>query len=138
MTTFIEPTPEQIQTFVSGAQGGPIVMLNLLSFREQAEYPEGSEHSPCTGREAYARYAVTVMPFLNAVGGRPLWQGAVDQTLIGPVLGESWDATLLVEYPSRQKFLEMARNPEYLQVAVHRTAALRDSRLIAMRAGLEL
>lgn len=136
MTAYIEPTPEQIQTFVGSDVGGPIVMLNLLSFREQAEYPAGSEHAPCTGREAYARYGAAVMSFLNAVGGRPIWRGAVDQTLIGP--NESWDVMLLVEYPSRQKFLEMAMNPEYLQIAVHRTAALRDSRLVATRAGVEL
>jgi uncharacterized protein (DUF1330 family) len=38
---------------------------------------------------------------------------------------------LLVEYPSRAKFLEMAMNPEYLKIHAHREAALADSRLIA-------
>jgi uncharacterized protein (DUF1330 family) len=140
MTAFIEPTPEQIQTFATTEQEGPIVMLNLLSFREQAEYPEGSEHAPCTGREAYARYAVAVMPRLHAVGGHPVWQGRVNQTLIGPSESgvESWDAMLLVQYPSKQSFLQMAMDPEYLKVAAHRTAALADSRLVAMQAGAEL
>jgi uncharacterized protein (DUF1330 family) len=37
----------------------------------------------------------------------------------------------MVEYPSRQKFLEMASDAEYLEVHEHRAAALSDSRLIA-------
>lgn len=136
MTAFIEPSPDQIQAFAASTVDGPIVMLNLLSFRERAAYPEGSGHSSCTGREAYKRYAAAVMPMLQAVGGHPVWQGRVDQTLIGP--DESWDAMLLVQYPSRQKFLEMAMNPDYFPVAVHRKAALRDSRLVAMRADMGL
>jgi len=139
MTAFIEPSSEQIQTFSGGdLEEGPIVMLNLLRFREQAEYPEGSPHDPCTGSEAYGRYAAGVIPLLHAVGGHPVWQGRAGQMLIGPVSSEDWDAVLLVQYPSGQKFLEMAMNPDYLKVAVHRTAALQDSRLVAMRAGVEL
>ena len=38
---------------------------------------------------------------------------------------------LLVEYPSRKTFLEMATSKEYEKVGDHRTAALIDSRLIA-------
>ena len=53
--------------------------------------------------------------------------------MIGPS-DEAWDEVLLVQYPSRKAFLTMAGNPEYLACTVHRTAALADSRLIAMRA----
>jgi hypothetical protein len=52
------------------------------------------------------------------------------QSVIGPMEGE-WDLVLLVEYPSRAKFLEMATNEEYLIVHAHRESALADSRLIA-------
>ena len=53
--------------------------------------------------------------------------------VIGPEALE-WDMALMVEYPSRAKFLEMAGNPDYLAVHAHRAAALVDSRLIACRA----
>jgi len=52
------------------------------------------------------------------------------QPVIGPAEPE-WDLVLLVGYPSRAKFIEMATNPEYLKIHAHREAALADSRLIA-------
>ena len=39
---------------------------------------------------------------------------------------------ILVEYPSRQAFLDMTSTPEYREVGKSRTSALADSRLIAM------
>jgi len=39
---------------------------------------------------------------------------------------------LLVEHPSVEKFLEFAKNENYLKTAGHRTAALEDSRLLPM------
>jgi uncharacterized protein (DUF1330 family) len=63
-------------------------------------------------------------------GGELLSAVRPEQSVIGPAAGE-WDLVLLVEYPSRAKFLEMATNEEYLKVHAHREAALADSRLIA-------
>lgn len=53
--------------------------------------------------------------------------------VIGPERLE-WDMALMVEYPSRQKFLEMASDEDYLSIHEHRAAALADSRLIACSA----
>jgi uncharacterized protein (DUF1330 family) len=50
--------------------------------------------------------------------------------VIGP-LSEAWDEALLVRYPSRKSFMDMVAMPEYQNAAIHRTAALTDSRLIA-------
>jgi uncharacterized protein (DUF1330 family) len=111
----------------------PIVMLNMLRFRAHAEYEAGSGHAPCTGREAYARYGAEAIRHVQAVGGKPVWMGAAQLTVIGPS-DEPWDEVLLVEYPSPKAFLTMASSPEYLACTVHRSAALADSRLIAMRA----
>ena len=41
------------------------------------------------------------------------------------LLGDaSWDLVLLVEYPTRQAFLDMIGSPEYLAIAHLRTEAL--------------
>jgi uncharacterized protein (DUF1330 family) len=64
--------------------------------------------------------------------GRVLWAAAATYTVVAPP-GERWDDVLLVEYPSRQAFLEMVDRHDYQTAAVHRTAALEDSRLIATR-----
>ena len=49
--------------------------------------------------------------------------------VIGPV-EERWDEVLLVEYPSVKAFLEMVNSDAYQSIVYHRTAALKDSRLI--------
>ena len=122
----VHPTAEQLQELTSSADGGPVIMLNLLKFKPVADgIDEG-----VSGAEAYARYSAATEPFLRAVGGRLRLATQPRQSVIGPASSE-WDLVLLVEYPSRAKFLEMAMNPDYLKIHAHREAALADSRLIA-------
>ena len=126
----IEPSPEQLARLVVGDDDGkPIVMINLLRFRDEAKYPPGFEAPPCSGREAYQRYGMHVLPMLHGVGGKILWQGAAKMVVIGPE-GESWDEAVLVEYPSRAAFVQMVTSAEYQKIVDHRSAALSDSRLI--------
>jgi uncharacterized protein (DUF1330 family) len=122
----LTPTQSQIEALAASDSEEPVIMLNLLRFKERADgIDEG-----VSGREAYARYGEATAPFLAAVGGRLLSAVEARQVVIGPEQGE-WDVALLVEYPSRKRFLEMASNPDYLAVHAHREAALEDSRLIA-------
>jgi len=126
----IEPSQNQFAAFLEKVPGGtPIVMINLLRYREQAQYPAGVDASPCSGREAYQRYGEKALQHVAQVGGKPIWMGSVKTVVIGPT-DEEWDDAILVEYPSREAFMEMVAKPDYQQCAVHRTAALADSRLI--------
>ncbi|MDX1598408.1 MAG: DUF1330 domain-containing protein, partial [Marinobacter sp.] len=59
-----------------------------------------------------------------------IWSGRGVGALIAPP-DESWDQVLLVRYPSIDAFLAMIESPEYKGVVKHRTAALKDSRLVA-------
>lgn len=88
---------------------GPVTMLNLLAFK-----PDG-------GQERYVEYGAAVLPLLEAVGGRVVFQGAAAPAVIGE---QSWDLVLLVEYPSRGAFLEMIQSPQYLAIAHLRSEAL--------------
>ena len=107
----------------------PVVMVNLIRFREEAGEPcEGM-----TGAEAYGLYSQETVPFLAGVGGRVLQAVVCDSTLIGPAERE-WDMVILVEYPSPAAFLEMISDPDYLETHRLRAAALEDSRLIPSRA----
>lgn len=122
----VQPTTEQLKRLTSSTDTQPVVMLNLLRFKDEADgIDEGM-----SGAEAYARYGAETEPFLQAVGGRVLMAVQPQQSVVGPIDGE-WDLVILVEYPSRQKFMEMATNPEYIKVHAHREAALEDARLIA-------
>lgn len=112
----------------------PITNLNLLRFRDVAEYGAGSPHPPCSGREAYfGRYAVGVMPIATRLGARAIWSGAARAHLVCPQ-GERWDEILIMEYPTPDALLALFNDPEYQRHMIHRTAALEDSRLIAMQA----
>ncbi|MCY1288359.1 hypothetical protein D9M68_286210 [compost metagenome] len=126
----IDPTREQLKTFAEQMPDDtPILMLNLLRFREQAAYPDGSGHAPCSGRVAYARYSLVALAKVQALGGEVQALAHAHATLIAPP-GETWDELLLVRYPSRAAFLGMLADPEYRAATVHRTAALADARLI--------
>jgi uncharacterized protein (DUF1330 family) len=111
--------------------GHPVVMLNLLRYRAAARYPEAGGFEPCSGRRAYQRYSREAVRFVAGAGGGVVWRGAAQVGLIAPP-GERWDDVLLVSYPSKQAFLDMIADPGYQAIVVHRTAALEDSRLLAM------
>ena len=89
---------------------GPVVMLNLLKFREQANYPAGSPHAPCSGAEAYRRYQTAFVENVGDVSrAEVVWEGKIDRPFIGDA-SQDWDKCLLVRYPSRQHFLAMMAN----------------------------
>ena len=121
----IEPTREQIAALASSEADGPIAMLNLLRFRDEALAPDAG----MSGAEAYGLYGQGVAPYLEAAGARVLSAVNCDLSVIGPEEAE-WDMAIIVEYPSRQAFIGMVSDPGYQEVAVHRTAALADSRLV--------
>ena len=121
----IVPTREQLEELTGSTSDDPIVMLNLLRFKDEADGIDAG----ISGAEAYGRYAAAAAPFLERAGGRLLIATAAQQTFIGPTERE-WDLALMVEYPSRKTFLQMATDPDYLEIHQHRDAALEDSRLI--------
>ena len=83
----VEPSAERLQAFAeSPADDSPVVMINLLRYRQQAAYPEGFAAEPCSGREAYGRYGEVAIKTIAAVGGRMVWMGSVQATVIGPAL----------------------------------------------------
>lgn len=131
----IDPSSEAIATIAADAKtiDTPIRMLNLLKFRQTANYAEGQDPTgddqPSTGAAAYARYGATAMAEVAAVGGSLFYGAAADMTVIGPA-EEQWDQVAIVEYPSRAAFLEMVAKPSYRAAVFHRTAGLADTRII--------
>ena len=128
----VNPSRERIAEFDRETPDDrPIVMVNLLKFRERADYPDGGPGG--SGRDAYLRYSKAVVPLLWEVGGQVLWVGKARAGVIVPE-GESWDEVALVHYPSRRAFLRMVGSAAYQSIMHHRTAALIDARLIETRA----
>jgi uncharacterized protein (DUF1330 family) len=114
--------------------GSPLLMLNLLRFRERADYTGFPDEPARSGVEAYRVYIGLAMPIVENAAGRIVMMGKQLATLIAPN-EERWDDMLLLEYPKRKPFIEAMRCEAYRKVSYHRTAALLDSRLIAFRPG---
>jgi hypothetical protein len=131
---YLEPTQVSGRTFVSRQIDGEVVMLNLLRFRERADYsefPQLAPEMPISGAAAYHRYIEHTLPHLWQSGGELVFLGQGGQFLIGPT-DERWDAAMLVRQRSVSSFIAFASNPEYLAGIGHRVAALEDSRLLPL------
>ena len=80
----IDPTADQVRALRDAGPDGPVVMLNLLKFREQANYPAGSPHAPCSGAEAYRRYQTAFVETVGDVSrAEVVWEGRIDRPFIG-------------------------------------------------------
>ena len=113
---------------------GPVVMLNLLHFREVADYslsPELMPTQPISGREAYQKYIDHTLPILEATGGGMVFLGEGGNFLIGPE-DEYWHVAMLIRQNSLEDFVAFTKHQEYLAGLGHRTAALDDSRLLPL------
>jgi uncharacterized protein (DUF1330 family) len=120
------PEPEQIQELMNGPEDTPVVMLNLLSFKQDAD--GGNEGM--TGQESYARYGGNMRKFVESKGGRFIWSGRVDSMVIGESDAD-FQVIALVEYPSRKAFLEIASSPHVAEIGQDRKKGLAGQWLIA-------
>jgi uncharacterized protein (DUF1330 family) len=123
------PNPEQIAALLGSQEPGPVVMVNLLKFKDRADAPDVGS----SGKEAYAKYADAMVALVQDHGGRLIWSGRVT----GMVIGTSdvpFDMVALVEYPSRQAFVKLVQNARVQEIGVHRAAGLEGQWLIAASA----
>ena len=116
------PTAEQMKELSEDGHDRPIYMVNLLKFKEKAEYEDGRE-TDLTGQEAYAIYGVEVVAHLAKVGGKVVIAGEVTGLRLG-VVEELWDSIAIAMYPNRKSMLAMVMDPEYVKSAAHRAAGL--------------
>jgi uncharacterized protein (DUF1330 family) len=113
----IDPRGADLKRFLAEDEGGPFVMLNLLRFAEGK-------------RAQYDEYVQRTTEFVNRYGGELLYFGNGSTALVAES-GQSWDAVLLVRYPSREAFSKMVADPEYHTVSHLRTGALTEAVLQA-------
>ncbi len=118
----VMPNDQQMVGFNELGKEKPIFMVNLLKFKEKAEYADKRETS-LTGEEAYTVYGKEVQGHLEKVGGKVVFTGKVSRLTIGEV-EELWDQVAIAMYPNRRAMLEMISNAEYIKSAEHRIAGL--------------
>lgn len=118
----VTPSEEQIKGFFEPGADGPIYMLNLLKFKDKAEYEDGRE-TDLSGAEAYALYGAAVSKILVNLGGGGMFNAQVERLMLGEV-EELWDSVAIAMYPSRQAMIEMMQSEEYQAIHQHRNAGL--------------
>ena len=124
----------RLRSWGEADDGQPVHMLNLIRFHDQMPPVPGHPEFTGTAEEANAHYEQVVVPLLAARGVYPVFastpQGvATDSGTVTNLLGydpalEGWDRILLVRYPSRRAFLDLASDQTYLTVAPFKLAAI--------------
>ncbi|HHG84153.1 MAG TPA: DUF1330 domain-containing protein [Bacteroidetes bacterium] len=115
--TQVIPAPEQMFQLMSYPKNTPLVMVNVIKFKEKtAETGE-------SGAAAFARYFKNMTPFVEKVGAKLLWKGKVASTVVGDSVDQP-HLIFMVEYPSVDHFFSMLANPDYKEIAQDRTVAL--------------
>ncbi|WP_420623559.1 DUF1330 domain-containing protein [Candidatus Poriferisodalis sp.] len=119
----VMPTsPGRIDEMMQPGPDGPIYMVNLLKFKDKAEYEDGRE-TDLTGYEAYQLYGRAVMKIIQDYGGEIQFAADVTFLALGQV-EELWDEVAIAKYPNRGALLAMASSDEWRAASVHRTAGL--------------
>ncbi|MFT7243752.1 MAG: hypothetical protein ACI82A_001097 [Candidatus Azotimanducaceae bacterium] len=118
----VVPNQEQIAGFFEPGPEGPIYMVNLLKFKDKAEYEDGRP-TELTGREAYDIYGAAVFQLLKEFGGAGMFAADVERLMLGEV-EELWDEVAIAMYPSRKAMLDMMQSPTMQEISTHRAAGL--------------
>ena len=105
----------------------PVVMLNLMRFREKSLDGKGS------GWDAYLRYSALTIKLIKARGGTIIWTGDAEAVALGVPERHRWDYVALVRYPTRAAFVDMMTSPEYAIANVARENGCADHAIVAMR-----
>jgi hypothetical protein len=105
-------------------EDGPVWMVNLMRYKERAEYADGRE-TTLTGREADDEY-MPVGP-LAAVGAEIVFVADVEDQYLGE---PKWDRIAIVKYPTRRSFVEMQQRPDFQQAHEHKEAGMAETIVI--------
>ncbi len=101
---------------------GPVWMVNLMKYRERADYADGRDTS-ISGRAADELYAP--LGPLAAIGAEIVFAGEVEEQLLGAE--PQWDRIAVVKYPTRRAFIEMQSRPDFQQLHVHKDAGMQET-----------
>ena len=113
----VNPTVEEVEAFGQSAPAGPVAMLNLMRFKSGVD-PQAF----------FAELAKLNAPFLERAEAQVLYRGEAGPDFAGD---ESWDVTILVQYPSFSAFAGLVTDSAWLETAGElRLRSLEDAKLI--------
>ncbi|ROZ75036.1 DUF1330 domain-containing protein [Ramlibacter sp. WS9] len=104
----------EVEALKNHPDGKPVVMLNLIKFRAKSLDGNG------TGLDAYTRYTAVAIPMTLQRGGKTIWLGKVDHSVLNQGSDVNWDVAFVVEYPSRAAFIDMVTHKDYRKANLDR------------------
>lgn len=109
---------------------GPIYMVNLMKYREVADYEvagsaESASKTAISGKDADDKY--NPASILNQLGASIVYVADVVGNHIGD---EDWDRIAIVKYPTRRSFIEMQSRKDFGEKHVHKAAGMLRTTLI--------
>ena len=122
---------QAVEAFTKSAWQGPVAGVNLLKFRQEAQYPDDS-FEPCTGLEAWLKYEELALKLAVKYNLKPLFRGMVDQTFFG-AHDEEWDALIINGYDEKQDLIAALADDELNALGVHVGAAIEKYTFLACR-----
>lgn len=105
--------------FARDEPGGPMWALNLMKYKERAEYADGRESS-ISGMEADDVYAPH--EHLRKVGSRIVMMAPVVHQLVGD--DHEWDRIAIAQYRDRMAMIEMSSNADFQKDEDHKEAGM--------------
>jgi len=113
-------------------EGGPVYMVNMVRYRDQADYGGKSDLPACSGRDAYfQRYAPAFNRVAEGADYGLFWVGNVRGVLVNPD-GQAWDDIVIVRYANFETLRRILESAAYeREAAPHRRAALAAWQFIA-------
>ena len=127
------------EAFMDADDGRPFYMVNLMQYRDRAEYrsglqPDRTAAAGMTGREAGRRYARVVVPELLKRGCYPVFVSRKISNFLSAGSGtDFFEEVAIVRYRSRRDILSMAASKSFLEGVPHKWASLERTVVVPCR-----
>jgi hypothetical protein len=132
----LNPPLERLRKIAADRSPAAAFMINLLAYRERAEYPDGSRRAKLSGRAAYRRYGVVAARSVALLGGCIEHLGRLEGAIGDPpglATSGDWDELAIVRYPHPRSLVQLEGMPGYSRALAHRSAALARTLLVISR-----
>jgi len=119
--------------------GNEYLMINLIKYREKAEYPADSAWADETdAKAADARYTQGVIKELFVRGGLPVLKSTVIGTFLLDDDWRDWDEVAIVRYRSVKDMLDMIVGMADNGLAVHKFASIEQTHVFPVEPVISL
>ena len=115
----------RVREWAAGDDGRPVLLLNLMRYRERLGALPSSIDFVGSPLEANAYYEGRVAPLALKRGEYPLVGGAAQARSLTPLAPatDDWDRVVVMRAPNRRAFIEFMADPAYGPLVPYKAAA---------------